>query len=66
MREQGNRYWKWIQNYVADDYSAAVEAGEAILEKYAVLQSPSQIESLVKIFIHATKMETGFWDMGNE
>lgn len=66
VREQGNRYWKWIQNYVADDYRAAVEAGEAILEKYAVLQSPSQIESLVKIFIHATKMETGFWDMGNE
>lgn len=28
VREQGNRYWKWIQNYVADDYTAAVEAGE--------------------------------------
>ncbi|KAF6227586.1 hypothetical protein HO173_012115 [Letharia columbiana] len=66
VKEQGNRYWKWIQNYVADDYRAAVEAGEAILEQHASLQSPSQIESLVKIFIHATKMETGFWDMGNE
>lgn len=28
----------------------------AILEKHAVLQSPSQIESLVKIFVHATKV----------
>lgn len=28
VKEQGNRYWKWIQNYVADDYRAAVEAGE--------------------------------------
>lgn len=28
----------------------------AILEKHAALQSPSQIESLVKIFIHATKV----------
>lgn len=28
----------------------------ALLEKHAVLQSPSQIESLVKIFVHATKV----------
>ena len=28
VRDQGNRYWKWIENYVADDYSAAVKAGE--------------------------------------
>ena len=28
----------------------------ALLEKYAVLQSPSQIESLVQIFLHATKV----------
>jgi hypothetical protein len=23
----GNRYWKWVENYVADDYSEAVGAG---------------------------------------
>ena len=91
-----NRYWKWIQNYVADDYTGAVKNGEgmrcpfsnffkesiwmgkgvpgflslcvlrptlmagvkttAALEKYAVMQSPSQLESLVKIFVHATKV----------
>lgn len=28
----------------------------AILERHAVLQSPSQIDSLVKIFVHATKV----------
>ena len=28
VREQDNPYWSWIQNYVADDYRAAVEAGE--------------------------------------
>lgn len=27
-----------------------------VLEKHAVLQSPSQIESLVQIFLHATKV----------
>ena len=23
----GNRYWKWVENYVADDYSEAVRTG---------------------------------------
>jgi hydroxymethylpyrimidine kinase/phosphomethylpyrimidine kinase len=25
--EQGNRYWKWVENYVADDYREAVRVG---------------------------------------
>jgi hypothetical protein len=29
---------------------------EALLERHAVLQSPSRIEELVKIFIHATNV----------
>ncbi|RDL35139.1 Ribokinase-like protein [Venustampulla echinocandica] len=64
-KREGNLYWKWIQNYVAEDYTEAVRQGSALLEKHAVLQSPSRIEELVKIFIHATNMETGFWDMGH-
>ena len=28
VRGQGNPYWNWIEDYVADDYQAAVEAGE--------------------------------------
>ncbi|KAI9828967.1 MAG: hypothetical protein M1819_006466 [Sarea resinae] len=61
---EGNIYWKWIENYVAEDYTQAVEVGSELLEHYAVKQSPSRIEELVKIFIHATRMEAGFWDMG--
>ncbi|ESZ99322.1 phosphomethylpyrimidine kinase [Sclerotinia borealis F-4128] len=64
-KREGNIYWKWIENYVADDYTEAVNVGSALLEKHAVLQSPNRIEELVKIFVHATKMETGFWDMGS-
>jgi len=63
-KREGNIYWDWIQNYVAEDYTEAVNVGSALLERHAVLQSPSRIEELVKIFIHATNMETGFWDMG--
>lgn len=25
--EQGNRYWRWVENYVADDYREAVRVG---------------------------------------
>ncbi|KAL2020373.1 hypothetical protein VTK56DRAFT_8502 [Thermocarpiscus australiensis] len=62
-KRAGNTYWTWIQNYVADDYVAAVKTGSELLERHAVLQSPGRIEELVKIFIHATKMEIGFWEM---
>ncbi|KAK0646694.1 Phosphomethylpyrimidine kinase-domain-containing protein [Cercophora newfieldiana] len=34
-----------------------------LLERHAMLQGPSRIEELVKIFIHATKMEVAFWEM---
>jgi thiaminase len=37
---------------------------EALLDKHAQNISPNRLEELVKIFIHATNMETGFWDMG--
>ncbi|KAI0381024.1 Phosphomethylpyrimidine kinase-domain-containing protein [Hypomontagnella monticulosa] len=62
-KTDGNTYWRWILNYVAEDYVQAVQTGSALMEKNAVLQSPSRIEELVKIFVHATKMEIGFWEM---
>lgn len=60
---QGNHYWNWVENYVADDYVQAVKTGSELLERNAVLQSPSRVEELVQIFIHATNMEIGFWEM---
>lgn len=62
-KTEGNTYWKWILKYVAEDYVQAVQTGSALMEKNAVLQSPTRIEEFVKIFIHATKMEIGFWEM---
>ncbi|KAI2639848.1 Phosphomethylpyrimidine kinase-domain-containing protein [Hypomontagnella submonticulosa] len=62
-KTDGNTYWRWILNYVADDYVQAVQTGSALMERNAILQSPTRIEELVKIFIHATKMEIGFWEM---
>ncbi|KAJ9270293.1 hypothetical protein DTO212C5_3536 [Paecilomyces variotii] len=63
-KKEGNPYWKWIENYVAEDYSEAVEIGSALLEKHMREVSPSRLEDLIKIFIRATELEIGFWDMG--
>ena len=74
--EEPNRYLTWINNYISDDYSAAIEEGSgesyrvmlirrreanttlAGIEKQAMRQSPSRVEELVAIFIHATKVGT--------
>lgn len=29
-RRDGNQYWKWIENYVADDYTEAVRLGSGM------------------------------------
>ncbi|KAF2086708.1 hypothetical protein K490DRAFT_43873 [Saccharata proteae CBS 121410] len=64
-KRDGNPYWTWIANYVAEDYVQAVDTGKEIAERHAMRQSVYRIEELAKIFIHATKMEMGFWDMGS-
>ncbi|KAJ5081697.1 hypothetical protein NUU61_009961 [Penicillium alfredii] len=61
---QGNQYWKWIENYVAEDYTEAVRLGSALLEEHMQQVSPSRMEELIRIFIRATELEISFWDMG--
>ncbi|PWY73644.1 DNA polymerase alpha, catalytic subunit [Aspergillus heteromorphus CBS 117.55] len=61
---EGNRYWKWIENYVAEDYTEAVRLGSELLETHMRQVSPSRVEELIKIFIRATELEISFWDMG--
>ncbi|KAH9872003.1 hypothetical protein J1614_006263 [Plenodomus biglobosus] len=60
----GSKYWKWIEQYVAAEYREAMMRGSDLIEKHAVKLSPSRVEELAQIFIHATNMERGFWDMG--
>lgn len=78
-KHDGNKYWKWIENYVADDYQEAVRVGSgelvtlsrfttdhvsALIETNAMKQSPSRIDELAQIFIRATEMEVQFWNFG--
>ncbi|KAJ6172580.1 heme oxygenase-like multi-helical [Penicillium chermesinum] len=61
---EGNPYMKWIENYVADDYTEAVRIGAALLEEHVHKVSPTRMEELIKIFVRATELEISFWDMG--
>jgi hydroxymethylpyrimidine/phosphomethylpyrimidine kinase len=63
-KREGNVYWKWIENYVAEDYVEAVRLGRELVEKEARKISVHRVEELVEIFIMGTQLETGFWDMG--
>ncbi|RMZ81499.1 hypothetical protein DV738_g2292, partial [Chaetothyriales sp. CBS 135597] len=63
---QGNRYWRWIENYVANDYREAVVTGtkliEDMVEDMGFRSSPGKIAELVEVFRTATEMEIRFWD----
>jgi len=37
---EGNRYWKWIENYAAEDYDEAVELGIGTLGPLLKLENP--------------------------
>ncbi|KAK6822668.1 hypothetical protein PG987_014213 [Apiospora arundinis] len=62
-KREGNTYFKWIANYVAEDYVEAVKTGRELMERHASGLNLGQVEELVKVFIHGTKMEIGFWEM---
>lgn len=77
--QQGNRYWRWVENYTADDYTEAVRLGSGtsssilsssclmpaeLLEKHLVDVSPHRLDELIDIFMRATELEIRFWDAG--
>lgn len=55
-KREGNLYWSWIQNYVAEDYQAAVETESGKCDKAGsgcVLDGPRLI--LTKNFLNGTR-----------
>ncbi|RMZ88439.1 hypothetical protein DV736_g4336, partial [Chaetothyriales sp. CBS 134916] len=62
----GNKYWRWIENYVAADYRDAVATGtqliEDMVEDMGFRSSAGKIAELVQVFRTATEMEVRFWD----
>ena len=65
-QKHGNRYWKWIENYTADDYTAAVVKGRQVIEDAIITRGGigrGTAEELVEVFRRATEMEIAFWDI---
>ena len=62
---EGNPYHAWIRNYGDNPvYRNSVIKGREYLENKARGIGPDRLEKLVDIFLHATRMERGFWEMG--
>lgn len=59
---QNNPYWRWVENYLADDYVAASTTGRELLETHIMSVSPERLEQLVTIFAQAAEFECRFWD----
>ncbi|KAF8468932.1 Phosphomethylpyrimidine kinase-domain-containing protein [Kalaharituber pfeilii] len=62
--EEGNIYYKWIKNYISDDYAQAVVNGMRLVEKSVEGIGRTVLEELVDVFAVACRMEAGFWEMG--
>lgn len=54
--EEGNRYWRWVETYIGEDFQAAVAKGREVLEAGAVGLSVRRVEELVEVFAHAIKV----------
>jgi thiaminase len=54
----GSKYWKWIEQYVAEEYREAMMRGSELVERHAEGLSPGRVEELAGIFIHATNVST--------
>lgn len=61
LSKQGNRYWRWVTNYVSPAFVEAVHTGKELLESHITHVSPQRIEECVDIFATATQMECEFW-----
>ena len=64
-KQEGNPYWTWIQTYGSDDYLNGVVNTVQTIERVALVRfTEKRLSSLVKTFRQATRLESGFWDMG--
>jgi thiaminase len=61
---EGNRYLRWIENYVAEDYVSAAKTGRELLEEGGRRLSPERVEEIVEIFREGARLEGLFWGMG--
>lgn len=60
-----NPYQEWIDTYAADDYQDVAWAHAAQLDRLLARRGgPGRVDSLIRTFGEATRLEVGFWQMG--
>lgn len=61
----GNPYAAWIDMYAGDDYQEVAQAAVVQLDRLAERRGgDARYDSLLKTFRDATRLESGFWQMG--
>ena len=62
--DNGNPYHVWIGEYSGQAYQSVADAAreqmESLAERYS---NPLREQELARVFLEATRLETGFWDM---
>ena len=65
VKGDDNPYQEWIGTYAADDYQEVAWAHAAQLDRLMERRGgPGRMDSLVRTFGEATRLEVGFWQMG--
>ncbi len=66
-RRDGNPYLPWIEMYSGSEYLDAIRQSVGQLDRLAASRmGEGRFEKLAQCFGQATRLETGFWDMGFE
>ncbi|MFZ1414889.1 MAG: TenA family protein [Defluviicoccus sp.] len=61
----GNPYHAWIAMYAGADYQSVARAHSRQMDDlFSRRGSPARLPALVTTFTQATRLETGFWQMG--
>lgn len=64
VRGEKNRYWKWIESYVAEEYVEAVRVAREGVERAVKGVGVREVEEGVRVFGEGCALEVGFWEMG--
>lgn len=62
---EGNPYREWLEMYSDPEYQQLVNTTLAQMQRLANERvGPGRMDSLIRTFREATRLEAGFWDMG--
>ncbi|KAK6524714.1 hypothetical protein TWF281_011614 [Arthrobotrys megalospora] len=64
--EEGNRFWRWVEEYASEEYEKETQIQRDLLEELAGGFGVVQVEGLVEIFRKVTEMERNFFSAALE